>query len=168
MGAAMLLMAPILSAQRLLHLGVGGGTDIPVGRYGVNRTAAGNMLAILTGGLQDSPFGWRLDYSYNQFKGHMHDGEQIQNSHLNVVTANLVASLPMEYTKPYVIVGGGWYPVRDTVTLKQNNDIGVNLGLGITFPFLSGAWFLEGRYHRIFQGPTVGERFIPINIGVLF
>src|SRR5579872_3702435 len=102
--ASTLLLAPPLSAQRLVNLGVAGGTTIPVGRYGINRTADENVLALLTGGIQDSPVGWRLDYSYNQFEGHVRDGQEHPNSHLNVVTANLVMTLPMEYTKPYAIL----------------------------------------------------------------
>jgi hypothetical protein len=157
-----------VSAQRLVHLGVGGGVSVPVGTFHDTYSAKENATVILTAGSQDSWLGTRLDYSYNEFTGRDVLGKQYHGTHLNIITADLVASFPLGWNvKPYLVGGGGWYQHRDSGDVKWRSGFGINGGVGFTFPFLTSAGFMEARYHRIY-GRGVSQQFVPITFGVVF
>lgn len=159
----------VLTAQSGVQLQIGGGVSVPVGRFDTTYTSGPAGLVAITNGSQDSPIGVRLDYSYNEFRGKTIGGKRYRDTHMNVVTGDLVFSLHTgPYIKPYVLVGGGWYPYREATATKRSNDWGANVGAGLTFPLplIPRGGFLEARYHRVFGGGVQARRFVPIILGV--
>jgi hypothetical protein len=84
---------------------------------------------------------------------------------MTAVTLSAVGTLSIGYTKPYVTLGGGWYPFKKGQPEKRLSDWGLTTGLGITAPFPIGAVFLEARYHYIY-GRTTAQRYLPISLGI--
>lgn len=124
------------------------------------------MAAVIVGH-QEFPIGVRLDYSYNQFHGKRTQGKEVPDATMHIVTADVVATLPGDYVKPYVVAGLGWYPYREPTDARRNNDVGVNVGAGVTFPCFIGVGFVEGRFHHVL-GRTTAQEFLPITIGLVF
>lgn len=154
-------------SQDVVHLGIGGGVSIPAGTFRDTYSPKENVLLTLAAGPQDSPLGIRLDYSYNEFGSrHVLTGGD-QGTHLNIATANLIAVIPGEIIKPYIIGGGGLYRFQEGTDLTTSNHFGLNAGLGCTFPLFSEVGFIEARYHRIY-GRTVSEQLVPVTLGILF
>jgi opacity protein-like surface antigen len=125
------------------------------------------MTAAVIWGSEGSLVGARVDYSSNQFNGRRVNGTTYGGIRLSAVTANVVVTLPLGSIKPYGMVGGGWYPYREAGDSKRDNDFGGTIGGGITFPFLVGAGFIEGRYHAV-SGRATARTFVPITFGILF
>ena len=167
--AAAGVAAPAQAAAQGVQLQLGGGVAIPVGRFDTTYTAGPAGLIAITNGGSESSIGVRLDYSYNSFRGKTVNGKRYRDAHMNVVTGNLVLSIPTgPYVKPYALVGLGWYPYREATETTRKNDWGANVGAGLTFPIplSSAGGFIEARYHRIFGGGVQARRFVPIMIGV--
>ena len=157
-----------LSAQRVVHLSLGGGVAIPAGTFRDTYSVKESATAILTAGSQDSWLGARLDYSYNELAGQKVLGKQYHGTHMNIATADLVASFPLGWSiKPYLIGGGGWYQHQEDGNVKWSSDPGVSGGVGFTFPFPISTGFMEVRYHRIY-GRTVSEQLVPVTFGIVF
>lgn len=157
------------AAQRSIRLGIAGGVAVPVGRADSLYSAGpAGMIAIVTGSTS-FPIGLRLDYTYNQFHGRSARTPRTPDLHFSAVTADLIATLPTGYVKPYIIGGGGWYPIREPADGARHNEFGLNAGIGVAFPLFGAAGFLEARYHRI-TGPTgfADRRFVPVMLGVMF
>lgn len=157
-------------AQRSTHIGVGGGVAVPVGQFGNTYSPGPEGLVSLVMGPAESPFGVRLDYSYNGFHGQSVGGVQYADSHINAVTGNLVLTARVASAKPYLIGGGGWYPYHDVGDSKRTNAFGVNGGVGVGFPLpgseLGG--FIEVRYHVAHASRHLDRRFVPITLGIMF
>jgi len=161
--------APAVAAAQGTQLQLGGGVAIPVGRFDTTYTSGPAGLIAITNGGSESSIGVRLDYSYNSFRGKTVNGKRYRDAHMNVVTGDLVLSLPTgPYVKPYALVGLGWYPYREAAETTRKNDWGANVGAGLTFPIplSSAGGFIEARYHRVFGGGVQARRFVPIMIGV--
>lgn len=162
-------IAPARAAAQGVQLQLGGGVAIPVGRFDTTYTSGPAGLIAITDGGSESSIGLRLDYSYNSFRGKTVNGKRYRDAHMNVVTGNVVLSLPTgPYIKPYALVGLGWYPYREATETKRKNDWGANVGGGLTFPipFSAAGGFIEARYHRVFGGGVQARRFVPIMVGV--
>jgi hypothetical protein len=157
-------------AQRSIHIGVAGGTVLPVGilsdAYGEGPTG---MVSLVMGS-RDAPLGFRLDYQYDAFNGKTTGGTRVEDIHINSVTGNLVVPFRVGYAKPYLIGGGGFYPLRLPGAEKRENDWGANGGAGVGFqlPYTTLAAFLEVRYHAVNRSRTSPYHFVPITFGVLF
>lgn len=152
-----------------LQIQLGGGVAIPVGRFDTTYTSGPAGLIAITDGGSESAIGMRLDYSYNAFRGKTLNGKRYRDAHMNVVTGDVVLSIPTgPYIKPYALAGLGWYPYREAAETTRKNDWGANIGAGLTFPIplSSAGGFIEARYHRVFGGGVQARRFVPIMIGV--
>jgi opacity protein-like surface antigen len=157
-------------AQQSIHLGVGGGGAIPVGKLDSTLTAGPGGLVYLAIGPQDAPLGLRLDYQYAGFNGKTVARLGAPKAHISSVTANLVVPFRVGGVKPYIISGAGWYPIRLPGDTKRANDWGYNAGAGIGFPLPAtniGA-FLEIRYHDVNRSNASPYHFIPLTFGILF
>lgn len=161
----------LAQSDRGHQIQIGGGTAIPVGRFDTTYSSGpAALIAISTGG-NELPFGLRLDYSYNAFRGKTIAGKTYRDAHMNVVTANVVfAPHTSPYIKPYFLAGMGWYPYREATDSVRSNDWGANVGVGLTFPLplIQTGAFVEARYHRVFGSNQVARRFVPIVAGVTF
>ncbi len=158
------------SAQRSIHLGVGGGAVFPVGKLNNGFTTGPGGLVSLSMGPQDAPMGLRLDYLYSGFMGRTTNGVKAADFHVNSITANLIVPFRVGYAKPYIIGGAGVYPLRLPGATKRESDWGANAGAGISFglPYTALAAFLEVRYHDVNRANTSAYHFVPITFGVLF
>lgn len=163
----LLVSASSAVAQRVVHIGVGGGIAIPTGVFTQTYSPKGAAMVALIAGSQEYPIGVRLDYSYDQFHGKRTLGKKIPDATMRIVTADAVATLPTDDVKPYAVGGVGWYPYREPTDARRDNDIGVNIGAGITFPCVVGAGFIEGRLHHVLGRKTGGE-FFPVTLGLVF
>lgn len=158
------------AAQQSIHLGVAGGAAFPVGKLDSTYTSGPSGLVTLVYAPPDAPLGLRLDYQYDGFRGKTIGGATVPDIHVNSVTANLVIPFRVAYVKPYVIIGGGLYPLRLPGSTTRENDWGANGGAGLSFglPFTSAGAFVEVRYHAITRPNTAAYHFIPITLGILF
>lgn len=158
------------AGQRSIHIGLAGGAVLPVGILSDAVENGPSGLVTLAMGPQDAPMGLRLDYQYDGFKGKTIAGTRIEDMHVNSVTANLVVPFRVGYAKPYLIAGGGFYPVKLGGAAKRENDWGANGGAGISFqlPYTTLGAFLEARYHAVNRSRTSPYHFVPITFGVLF
>ncbi len=156
-------------AQQSLHLGVGGGAAIPVGKLDSTLTTGPGGLIYLAIGPEDAPMGLRLDYQYAGFNGKTIAGLATPDAHISSVTANLVVPFRVGEVKPYIIGGAGWYPVRLPGDIKRTNDWGYNAGAGIGFPlpFTGVGAFLEVRYHDVNRSNASSYHFVPLTFGIM-
>lgn len=162
--------APPVAGQRSVHIGVAGGGVVPVGILSDGYQSGPSGLVTLAMGSQDAPLGLRLDYQYDGFRGKTIAGTRIEDMHVNSVTANLIIPFRVGYAKPYLIAGGGLYPVELGGAAKRENDWGANGGAGISFqlPYTTLGAFLEARYHAVNRSGTSPYHFVPITFGVMF
>lgn len=163
-------LASTAGAQQSVHLGVGGGAAIPTGQLDSLYSPGPGGLVTLAFGPPDAPMGLRLDYQYAGLQGKAIAGRDLPNTHISSVTANLVMAFRVGYVKPYLIGGGGWYPLRLAGDTKRQNDWGYNAGAGIGFPlpFTNVGAFVEARYHDVNRSDAPSYHFVPITIGLLF
>ena len=159
----------IALGQNAVHFGIGAGIAIPAGTFRDSYRLRENVLATIAVGPENSPVGFRLDYSYNEFSSrHIAVGPgPSKDMHLNIATANLVIAAPAGAAKPYIVGGGGLYNFHDPISAKTVNAFGFNGGIGCTFPLFTSAGFIEARYHRI-VGQTSSKQVVPVTLGILF
>ncbi len=168
--AAAMYGVPV-SAQRSTHIALGGGVAVPVGKFGDGYELGPQGIVSLITGAPESPFGLRLDYSYNGFRGNVIGGDvRAAGAHINSLTANLVFTGRAGAFKPYAVGGGGWYPYREGGESQRTNAFGLNggLGLGFPIPYTQIGGFIEARYHAAYASQHLDRRFVPISLGVMF
>jgi len=156
-------------AQRSTNLALGGGVAVPTGRFDSLYTAGpAGMIAIVRGS-PTFPIGVRVDYTYAAFRGKTIAGVRHGDLHYNSVSANVVLTLPSSgYVRPYLLAGGGWYPVRDPGATRRENRFGLDAGIGLTFPVLGAAGFIEGRFNDVSDASGLPDRhFAPLMVGLL-
>lgn len=168
--AAFALMAPVAMAQAQLKFGIGAGASVPNGDFSDSNDMGYHFLA--TAGIKPplAPVGFRVDGMFNQFnfKAPFED-ESFRIMGLN---ANAVLSMPGAVVlSPYVIGGVGMYNSKASVAgAESSNDLGVNIGAGISFGLAGFGAFAELRFHDIMgddgSGGTQHLRFIPITFGI--
>lgn len=105
-------------------------------------------------------------------------GETSGNVDILGLTLNGVLGIPAPVVSPYLIGGVGWYSrnVEQDVQSdldefrnldRDDSDFGWNAGVGISFPFLIGRGYLEGRYHSV-DSPQTRTTFVPVVFGIVF
>ena len=164
-------------AQKTYAIGVGGGAAIPVGNHLSDTQNVGyNGTVMLAVGVEDLPFGLRLDGMFNQFGRRdiltpQSGGAGAYSFRIMGALANLVYAFPGSTAKPYLVAGAGLYNTKlNGAGSKSENDWGFNGGVGATFGIGSVAMFLESRYHSISRSDDKGGvvQFVPITLGLLF
>jgi len=111
--------------------------------------------------------GIRVDGIFNRF-GATSD-TTAGNARILAATLNLVVSVLGESRRVYLTGGVGGYGIRPNVAgQKSVNDFGLNGGLGLWLPGVSG--YIEARYHHFYRAlenkqPAV---FVPVTVGILF
>jgi len=170
--AAFALMAPIALAQAQLKFGVAGGASLPNGDLGDAAETGYHLMA--TAGIQPplAPVGLRIDGMWNQFN---FKSPSTANVRVMALTANAVMSMPgAMVVKPYAIGGVGMYNSKASTTgATSSNDLGVNIGAGVSFGLAGFSAFGEVRLHNVFpeqpaSGPKTNFRFIPVTFGITF
>lgn len=169
MVVALLLAPACLLAQRSTHILVGGGGVVPAGRTdSLYKPGAVGMVALVAGP-QTSILGLRFDYSWIRLRGRSAAGAARPDARLHGLSANLLATLPGVYVKPYALGGAGWYRVDEPADRTTHNEFGMSAGLGITFPLFGLSGFLETRYHKVSAPRGIPDRrFAPVVVGFIF
>lgn len=168
--AAFALMAPIAMAQAQLKFGIGAGASVPNGDLADATDMGYHFLA--TAGVKPplAPVGFRVDGMFNQFNFKApFDDQSLRIMGLN---ANAVLSMPGAVVlSPYLIGGVGMYNSKASgAGSTSSNDLGVNIGGGISFGLAGFGAFAEIRFHDVMgkdaSDNTVHSRFIPITFGI--
>ena len=164
------------AAQKSYAVGIAGGASIPVGRFGdVESSGPTGMLALAIG-VADLPIGVRFDVVYNHFKRRDTASPppgttETFDTRIFGALANFVLAFPGTTTKPYALLGAGYYNTKAiSSSLKSQNNLGFNAGLGVSFGIGPIATFIESRYHSISRKEQKGGviQFVPVSIGLLF
>jgi opacity protein-like surface antigen len=168
--AAFALMAPVAMAQAQLKFGVGLGASLPGGdiKDGLDM----GYHAMVTAGIQPplSPVGFRVDGAFNQFK---EKSPGTDNLRIMSLSANAILGMPgAMVVKPYAIGGVGMYNSKNSGGGDGSNDLGVNLGAGVSFGLAGFNAFGEIRWHKMFLEEVLGVKpnvsYIPITFGITF
>jgi hypothetical protein len=162
-------MAPVAMAQAQLKFGVGAGASVPNGDFS-NGVETGYHF-LVTAGVKPplAPVGFRVDGMFNQFNLKALSSESFRVMGLH---ANAVLSMPgAMVVTPYAIGGVGMYRSSSSVPNSgTSNDLGANIGGGISFGLAGFGAFAEIRLHNLFvddgAGGTTSQRFIPITFGI--
>lgn len=165
------------SARAQLTLGLGGGATVPVGDFSKATKTGYNVLATLGLRVPAFPLGLRVDGMFNQIPSQF---SGVTHSQIWTVNANLVANLvntPHAPLVPYLVAGVGYYNTRYRVSTSgdslsgsgdlNDNDFGLNAGIGIRLGLGNASVFAEGRYHYIFMSGT-HLQMIPFTLGINF
>jgi len=169
--AAFALMAPVAMAQAQLKFGIGAGASLPGGDMKDGVETGYHLMA--TAGVQPplSPVGFRVDGSFNQFSD---KSPSTENFRIMGLTANAVLGMPgAMVVKPYAIGGVGMYNSKSSAAgSESSNDMGVNLGAGVSFGLAGFSAFGEIRWHKLFPDAVAGIKpnisYIPITFGITF
>jgi hypothetical protein len=147
--------------------GVSAGPAVPVNHLAADHNTGVNAGVTFAFGGIGQLFGVRVDGMYNQFGAK--SGAAAGNARVLGGTVDLVMGLLGTDDRIYVIGGVGGYTFKPDVAGQKNvNDFGLNGGVGLWLPFISG--FVEARYHHFYRAlenkrPAV---FVPITVGILF
>ena len=177
--AALALSATTSSAQsaKAISLGISGGAAIPVGDFGEDYTTGYNGTVSLMFRSIGSPIGLRVDGMYNKMS--VKDDRVISLPGLGAVdaavvtsaNANLVYNLPGTGITPYLIGGAGIYGLKLDVDNaddpESESKLGLNGGIGASFPLSGFNTFIEARFHHIFTDVSATQ-FVPVTFGISF
>ena len=169
--AAFALMAPIAMAQAQLKFGIGAGASVPNGDFSNGTETGYHVLAVAGIKPPLAPVGFRVDGMWNQFSA---TGNSSAKLRIMSLSANAILSMPgAMVVSPYAIGGVGMYNSKDnSAGATASNDVGVNIGAGVSFGLAGFSAFGEVRLHNIMAdngaGGTTNVRFIPITFGITF
>lgn len=174
LGAFLALCSPrVLSAQRLITLGLGGGVSVPQGDLSSGANTGWNALGSLILSTPMQPLGLRADVAYNQFPFSAATKTAIGgtgNQSVGSLTANMMYRLPTPGTpiSPHLIAGLGAYRTDCSAGACQPaTHFGWNAGLGMKLYVLGFRSFVEARYDRTnANGSTLN--YFPVTLGLLF
>jgi hypothetical protein len=172
-----LVLAAPLAAQTRLHVGLGGGSTLPLGSTSDALTNGPHgilSLLILPAG---APVGIQVDGMYHRISGDedVLGTDDIDTQIING-TANVVFKFPVSEESrfgPYLIGGVGYYNIKavgDAVpdNVESESDWGLNAGAGFDIALGSRiGLFVEGRFHNIFT-EVEDTKILPISAGVKF
>ncbi|MEQ1691616.1 MAG: hypothetical protein ABMA00_10040 [Gemmatimonas sp.] len=75
--------------------------------------------------------------------------------------------------RPYLLLGGGIYRTKLSLAgttgglISESSDMGVQVGVGLTYLLSGMSTFLEAKYVNVFRDPT-SWTYLPITVGVRF
>ena len=170
--AAVALAASTSSAQsaKPVTLGISAGAAIPTSDLGNDYSTGWNGTVSLGFNSFGSPIGFRIDGMYNSFGAQ--DFVNLPDIKIYSANANLVYSVAGVGIKPYLIAGAGIYGLQSDVNTAFTGSstitkLGLNGGIGASFPLSGFNTFAEARLHYIFTDNTATQ-FIPVTFGISF
>jgi len=168
-----------VSAQGQDHFafGLSGGLAIPTGILDRQHSSGPSATGSLAIGNVGTPVGFRIDLMYNAFGDRQTDTPADQGkARILGLSGNVVFGIFGRSTRLYAIGGAGAYGYRPSGARAEDaTDLGLNAGLGIWIPAVSG--FVETRFYNVFRvfpdavdptRRTRSARFYPVTFGVLF
>lgn len=156
------LAAPAARAQATF--GIDGGVAIPMGDL-----ADGVKTGYTVGGQlgfrpASFPFGMRADVSYTAFK---FDGADY-TAKLTGGALSALFTMPGPGTRPYLIVGPGFYHRSSDVPESGNqNKFAVQGGVGVNFPLSGISSALEAQVVNVFTDPN-SSQFATVTFAIKF
>lgn len=166
--AAFAAAASTSSAQstKPVSLGISAGAAIPVSDFGNDYSTGWNGTVSLGFNSYGSPIGFRVDGMYNSFSAKK--GVSLPDARIASANANIVYALPGTGMRPYLIGGAGIYSRKyDFAGAPTSNDLGLNGGIGASFPLSGFNTFVEARLHHVFTD-NLAKDFIPVTFGISF
>ena len=163
---ATVIVATPMSAQN--SVSIAAGPTIPLGTAADAVNTGYNASVAITGKPPLASVGIRLEAMFNSLS---YKGNAAGNSTLRILGASANATLSNASTplRSFYLIGGlGVYNTKSVGATVQegNNDVGFNVGLGLTLTTAVGT-FVEARYHHI---PSELNTLIllPITFGIRF
>lgn len=166
--AAVAALASTASAQstKPVSLGISVGAAIPVSDLANDYSTGYNGTVSLGFNSYGSPIGFRIDGMYNSMSPQ--SGVNLPDIKISSANANLVYALPGTGIRPYLIGGAGIYGLKsDFAGSSTITKLGLNGGIGASFPLSGFNTFVEARYHHVFSD-NVATGFIPVTFGISF
>lgn len=171
--AAFALAPSISTAQstKPVSLGISAGAAIPVSDLGNDYSTGYNGTVSLGFNSYGSPIGFRIDGMYNKLAAQ--DLVNLPDITIMSANANVVYALPGVGIRPYLIGGAGVYGLKSDVNSNFNGSsntitkLGLNGGVGASFPLSGFNTFVEARFHYVFTD-VVATQFIPVTFGISF
>jgi hypothetical protein len=165
--AALLFAGPTAHAQA--SLSVAAGAAWPVGGTAESFTLGYNAFAALTIKPPLSTLGLRIDVIFNELQG---TAANVTGLRTVAFTANATLSTVASPIPVYAVGGFGLYNSDPTgeppgVNSGWNNDLGFNVGAGLSLPFTGVGAFIEARLHVI-SSETESIKFVPLVLGLKF
>jgi hypothetical protein len=166
--AALAAASSTSSAQstKPVSLGISAGAAIPISDFGDAYSTGWNGTVSLGFNSVGTPVGFRIDGMYNSFSAK--DGVTLADTKIAAGTANIVYALPGTGIRPYLIGGAGIYGLKyDDPSRDWQTKLGLNGGVGASFPLSGFNTFVEARLHHVFSD-NVATQIIPITFGISF
>jgi hypothetical protein len=153
-----------------VSLGISAGATIPISDLGNDYSTGYNGTVSLGFNSPGSPIGFRIDGMYNKLAAQ--DFVNLPDVTILSANANIVYALPGVGIRPYLIGGAGVYGLKSDVNTAFTGSstitkLGLNGGIGASFPLSGFNTFVEARYHYIFTD-NVATQFIPVTFGISF
>ncbi len=149
-----------------VSLGISAGAAIPVSDLGNDYSTGWNATVSLGFNSYGSPLGFRVDGMYNSMSPQ--SGVNLPDVKISSANANLVYALPGTGIRPYLIGGAGIYGLKsDFPGASTTTKLGLNGGIGASFPLSGFNTFVEARLHHVFSD-NVATQFIPVTFGISF
>jgi hypothetical protein len=154
-----------------VSLGISAGATIPVSDLGNDYSTGYNGTISLGFNSPGSPIGFRIDGMYNSL-AHQDFGLGSSNLRILSANANVVYALPGVGIRPYLIGGAGIYNLQSDLasgfTDNSSTKLGLNGGVGASFPLSGFNTFAEARLHHVFTNDNFSTTFIPVTFGISF
>ena len=166
--AAFAAASSTASAQstKPVSLGISAGAAIPVSDLANDYSTGWNGTVSLGFNSYGSPLGFRVDGMYNSMSAQ--SGVNLPDVKISSANANLVYALPGTGIRPYLIGGAGIYGLKSDVNGSSTiTKLGLNGGIGASFPLSGFNTFVEARLHHVFSD-NVSTQFIPVTFGISF
>ena len=169
---AVALFAGAAEAQRPVKFAVGGGLSGVAGDAKESVDAGYHLMGAVDVGVPVLPLGFRVDATYNSFKGKSEaTAGALPSVRVISGTANATMNLlPLPIVKMYVIGGVGMYNAKaDVEGAEASTRFGYNGGMGLRFDVGGFGTFLEARYHLVPENDENAKmQIIPVTLGFRF
>ena len=174
LAVGVLAAAPCTAAAQIsTGVSLAGGLAMPSGKFGDGYESGYNGALGLNIGVPLLPVGVRIEGAYNGFEAKNEPTGTSASANIMSGTVNGTFGLGL----PYLIGGLGYYRLQGkntgltgTTVTTTENAMGLNGGVGMTFPLGLLSTFAEIRYHKMMGDAAKGtdRAYIPITFGIKF
>lgn len=165
--AALTTSTSSAQSAKPISLGISAGAAIPVGDLSDDYNTGYNGTVSLQFQSSGSPIGIRIDGMYNKL-ANKDERPLLADIKILSANANIVYALPGVGIRPYLIGGAGIYSYKPDISgVDAQSDLGVNGGIGASFPLSGFNTFVEARFHHIFT-EGYATQFVPVTFGISF
>lgn len=158
--------------MRPWEISIAGGPSFPVGDFGEIASTGYHVQGSVGFDAPSLPVGIRADLIWQEVQREDAGWFRQIGGLLNATFG-----VPFVFIEPYGLVGVGYIHTDEpTIILPDGSTIenddtsfGFNAGLGMDFPFMGLAGFVEARYLNLFGGDQAEDfQVIPVSFGIRF